>query len=1158
MDVQRNSAIFDYFCKLMEVKELFDICRQLAGEEPSATATHRMHELLVLCCSEGCRREGGTFGGLFAQVDFLCKRYGIANEEKREVQTMRRHSNSYDPANDQEWTYDLRALALLVSAVFGESVPGELRRLLPSQSRPREKGLRINRRYLRCIVQSWDEHVVHATTDDGEVVIDYANQSEGRDFRYLRKILREGMQLNLLDCYMDSGEGRVVTPGLVVVEPDFLLDISSVAACFTNYGHHPLLYTVNRLKPKPNTQAVLLGNFAGTALDELIHSGADASLSAMLKRSFREQALRFCACNDFDAEQFKRDAELQTNNIRQAVDVLFNTDSSLQDSSLSSLHSPLSTLHSPLPKALLEPSFVCEQLGLQGRVDLMTSDMTLLVEQKSGKNPKIEHQSHDQHGMQLESHYVQLLLYYGILRQNFGRTSQTVDIRLLYSRYPAAQGLMSVSYYQQLFREAIRLRNQIVATELLVAREGFGRILPLLTPAVIYKGIAKDRIFHEYVEPELMELTAQLAALTPIERAYYERMMTFVYREQACQKLGNGETRLQHSGGATCDTWLMPLSEKQETGSIITNLSICKRERSNPYSGYDLITLSLPHSSLEDSSLFTLHSSLEDSSLFTLHSSLNFRRGDMVFLYAYKEHPDVRQSILYKGSIEELGTSQVTVLLNNGQQRPDLLPMKDTLWAIEHASTDASASAQMRSLHQFICASPDRKALLLGQRPPKAAAHHPSPESVEVGFRLFQDYFLLVGPPGTGKTSMAMRFMVEDSLGTPGSQLLLMSYTNRAVDEICAMLESAHVDYLRVGSEASCDPLFRSRLLEASLSHIGKLSEMKEYIQQTRVVVATTSTVQSRQEILQLKHFSLCIVDEASQILEPSLIGLLSSDHIDRFVLIGDHKQLPAVVQQSEEDARVADQLLIDICIDDCRQSLFERLLRWEHRCGRTQFVYTLNHQGRMHPDVARFPSTAFYAEEHLDIVPLPHQQADSLGYDLPAEDRLDCILKEHRVAFFDCDSSLEDSSLFTLHSSLQEARLVAQLLRRIHRFYGSRFSATKTVGVIVPYRNQIAMIRQEIALLDIPELLDISIDTVERYQGSQRDVIIYSFTVTRQYQLDFLAANTFVENGHLIDRKLNVALTRARCQMLMTGCARVLSQNPLFRQLIQQYRCDL
>jgi superfamily I DNA and/or RNA helicase len=134
----------------------------------------------------------------------------------------------------------------------------------------------------------------------------------------------------------------------------------------------------------------------------------------------------------------------------------------------------------------------------------------------------------------------------------------------------------------------------------------------------------------------------------------------------------------------------------------------------------------------------------------------------------------------------------------------------------------------------------------------------------------------------------------------------------------------------------------------------------------------------------------------------------------------------------------------------------------------------------------------------------------------------------------------------------------VAQLLRRIHRFYGSRFSAAKTVGVIVPYRNQIAMIRREIDLLGIPELLDISIDTVERYQGSQRDVIIYSFTVTRQYQLDFLAANTFVENGHLIDRKLNVALTRARCQMLMTGCARVLCQNPLFRQLIQQYRCNL
>jgi superfamily I DNA and/or RNA helicase len=132
---------------------------------------------------------------------------------------------------------------------------------------------------------------------------------------------------------------------------------------------------------------------------------------------------------------------------------------------------------------------------------------------------------------------------------------------------------------------------------------------------------------------------------------------------------------------------------------------------------------------------------------------------------------------------------------------------------------------------------------------------------------------------------------------------------------------------------------------------------------------------------------------------------------------------------------------------------------------------------------------------------------------------------------------------------------MVADLLRRIYRQYGAeRFDADHSVGVIVPYRNQIAMIRHEIEALGIPALLDISIDTVERYQGSQRDVIIYSFTVRQPYQLDFLTANCFESGGKVIDRKLNVAMTRARKQLLMTGNTSVLSQNPIFAELIKRF----
>ena len=171
---------------------------------------------------------------------------------------------------------------------------------------------------------------------------------------------------------------------------------------------------------------------------------------------------------------------------------------------------------------------------------------------------------------------------------------------------------------------------------------------------------------------------------------------------------------------------------------------------------------------------------------------------------------------------------------------------------------------------------------------------------------------------------------------------------------------------------------------------------------------------------------SVQAVDEALQILEPYIVGLLSSKQIDRFILIGDHKQLPAVV---------------------------------------------------------------------------------------------------------------------------------ADLLRRLYRQIGSdRFDVNRSIGVIVTYRHQITLIRREIAQLGIPQLLDISIDTVERYQGSQRDVIIYAFGVQDADGLEFLTANCFEEDGRTIDRKLNVAMTRARKQLLMTGFPSVLNRNPIYAELIRRY----
>ena len=834
----------------------------------------------------------------------------------------------------------------------------------------------------------------------------------------LENELFEGLKVSVLD------------DGLQVVEPDVLVDISTIAACFQDYGHHPLAYLINRLKPMSNTAPILLGNFAGTALDQIIHDPA-ADFGDMLRTSFSEQALQFCTCEDFNPAKFKTDALHQVNNIREAVDVLFE--------------------EYDRDKALLEPSFVCKALGLRGRVDLMTSDMRLLVEQKSGKKWA---------GFR-EAHYVQVLLYYGVLRHNFQLDADSVDIRLLYSKYPASQGLLDVANNDTLFREAIHLRNLIVAMEMKIAREGFASVLPLLQPDVLLQRQEKSEFFHRYVRPEIERTLLPLRSLAAPELDYMERMVTFVFREQFAQRLA------------------------QDTDDEL-------------------------------------------------------RRGDMVYYCRKDGDPDLCHHILSKGMIERIDDDEITVWSNdNRQDIPETLSKEH--YAIEPATTDATTTAALRSLMAFCGASPQKRHLLMGTQPPRqdptlqlSRSYHPAYDDILLHAKQARDYFLLQGPPGTGKTSMALRFLVEEALAAATSHqpsaILLTAYTHRAVDEICAMLEDSGQDYLRLGSETSCDPRFAHRLLSSAFSERPKLSDIRQRLERVPIVVSTTLTLLTRPFLLSMKHFSLCIVDEASQILEPYIVGLLSSDSIDRFILIGDHKQLPAVVAQADDEPR----------LHGCRLSLFERLLRQEREAGRQAFVGLLQHQGRMHPDIAAFPNAFFYRHEQLQPVPCPHQLETDLDYGEPSEDALDDQLKRHRVLFLPADD---------------EASVVVDVLRRLYRQIGSeRFDAARSIGIIVTYRHQIAQIHRKLVQLGLPQLETITIDTVERYQGSQRDVIIYSTGVQDQDGLDFLTSNSFEEDGHTIDRKLNVAMTRARKQLIITGQEALLRKNAIFSELIAHY----
>jgi len=1093
--------------------ELFHRILSIIEAEVDTPVNKLLHETLVLTCSEGLAGSNLAFGNLFAQVDFLCKKHHVTFSDTIAIQNMRRASNRAENMPHEELMYACRALAVFVSAVFDTDIPSFLVRRIPVEDMPQREYRHIDYHNIRGLVSEVSDDTFTVNIDQNatekQLTIHLKPHQE-----YLKNLLQIGSQVNLID--VDTAKEA----SIIVYEPDYLIDISSIARCFTDYGHHPLSYLINAMSPTANSQAILLGNFAGTALDDIINGNGHYIWRETFKKNFKDKALEYCTCDDLNRkEDFRTAALRQTQNIQQIVAELFGDFHG-------DLMQPQTNVTFNREKAILEPSFVCEQLGLQGRADLMTTDFKLLVEQKSGNNYNIQtHQPNEYGSFQKEEHYVQLLLYYGVLRQNFHVPSNKIDMRLLYSKYPLPGGLVVVNFYQKLFREAIGLRNRIVAHEYSFALNGFEGTTDMLSADIINEKKLATPFYFKYIQPRLDAVINPLHNLSPLEKAYYERMMTFVYREQLAAKVGEQEG----VGNSTADLWNMPLANKKEAGNIYTDLTIAAKAKSKDINGFDIITLNVPNQG-------------EDF-------LPNFRLGDLVYLYSYlpSEGPDVRNSLLFKGNLIEIHTDSVTVKTVNP------IPKEGNVWAIEHSGSDIGGTSAIRSLHQFITSAPKCRQLLLAQRVPEQDTtlqltrnYHPTYDPLLLKAFQAKDYFLLVGPPGTGKTSMALQFMVREALAKDES-ILLMSYTNRAVDEICGMLSENAIDYIRIGSEYCCDKRYKSHLLSEYIENNPRLNVIREQLMASRVIVGTTSTLQSKSYIFRLKSFSMAIIDEASQILEPNLVGLLS--HLPKFILIGDYKQLPAVVQQEANVSAVHNTLLHEIGLTNCRNSLFERLIHVEEAAQRTHFMGVLRAQGRMHPAVAAFPNRMFYFKERLKPVPLPHQLEEQLDYNLPSENTLDDALKAHRMLFI--------PSAFCAHPQLSdkvnpsEAKIVARILARIQRFYGPSFDANQIVGVIVPYRNQIAMIRKEIEKLGITGLEKISIDTVERYQGSQRDVIIYSFTIQHRYQLDFLTANCFEEDGHIIDRKLNVAITRARKQMIMTGCRSILEQDAVFKELI-------
>lgn len=1153
----------------------------LLDSERHALVRKEMHDTLSLATEYALMREEMSYGNLFSKVDYLARKHHIQEAEVRQIHTLRRHSNFQDTMSREDALYDLLALARFVAAVFSTSVPESLIKRLPAVYRAQARSPQKRYRTLRCVVTEWTRDSLKVTIDGFEDGALKTAMPTKEDMQTLLPFLRKGTFLSLLDAEQSAKdkEADIIRPKAVVFEPDFLLDISAVASLFHDFGHHPLLYTLNKMLPKVNNIHTLLGNFAGEVVDEAVTHREGTSFHKALRENFKQKALEFATAKDFTATAFKTNAEAQTRNAIAAVDTLFK--------------------EHDRERALVEPSFVSPELGLQGRVDLMTGDLKLLVEQKSSKNFALETGWRNASGnLYEEKHYVQLLLYYAVLGYRYGITLRTSDFLLLYSKYEPKRGLQRINIYRQLMYEALRLRNQIVAFEMLIAEKGFQSVSPLLTPDVLNEKSLSTKFFLTYELPRLKVYQEALESWSETEREYFFCLATASYKEQLQGKIGGRE----HQGSCISDLWNLPLATKLSTGSILAGLSLLKAESQEEGFGVDTLTFLYAETPAWQGAEANAKGAEDDSNganggmeseEYQEICAPNFRLGDRVVVYPYKKgtSPNAKDSLLLTGQIARMNAEGVVVILTNGQRSTGTLtrmnptidrPKTDdrqsgrsgktgkTVFAIEHAPLGSSNDMDMRSLFAWSTAEKCRKDLILGLLPPEKDAgkrlsrpYHKDLDGVLEKIAQMKDYFLLIGPPGTGKTSMAMRFIVEEELQNANASVLLAAYTNRAVDEICAMLQNAGIDFLRIGNRYSADQRFHSNLLDDVARKKPSLSAIVDKISSTRVIVATTCQLMAKSYLFNIKRFSLAVFDEASQLTEAGLVGLLAAysgdgsgkPAIGKFVLIGDHKQLPAVVQTPSWQCQVKSPKLREIGLFHTNASLFERLLWLERERKCDDFVGVLHKYGRMHPQIAEFCSTHFYEKEHILPVLLPHQRECGIS-DKVYKSHAKSVLAKEREIFVPSASSGKSTHTGD-KSNKDEAEIVALLIKHLYAIHQQSWDNMKTVGVIVPYRNQIALIRQELCRLGIASISDISIDTVERYQGSQREIVIFSLTATRPYQMDFLSATTFEEDGHLIDRKLNVALTRARRQMIVTGNPGIMQTNAVYRSFLHHLQSE-
>ena len=567
----------------------------------------------------------------------------------------------------------------------------------------------------------------------------------------------------------------------------------------------------------------------------------------------------------------------------------------------------------------------------------------------------------------------------------------------------------------------------------------------------------------------------------------------------------------------------------------------------------------------ENSSLFTHHSSLK---YFSFTGTVSYVDGDRMVITV----PDSAPLLDLQQSTEPIGVQ---------------LSFDETSYKLMFEALDRVMKAKNNRLAYLRdLFYSHQKAGRFSFAPMKFPWLNPTQERAVNEVLWAKDVAIVHGPPGTGKTTTLVEAINETLMRE--SQVLVCAQSNMAVDWISEKLVDRGINVLRIGNPTRVNDKMlgftyerrfeshpdypqlwairkairelRKNRKKGSENYHQKMDRLKsraaeieirinsELFGEARVIACTL--VGSAHRLLEGMKFGTLFIDEAAQALEAAC--WIPMKRASRVILAGDHCQLPPTVKS------------IAALRAGLGKTLMERIAE-----NKPEVVTLLKIQYRMNDEIMRFSSDWFYGGKVESAPQIKYRSV--LDYDHPIT-WIDTGegSEERRVKSEEFNSSSDDasegseeqenSSLFTHHSSLYKEQFVGESFGRINKAeaeltlltlaeYFTKIGKQRVlsesidVGIISPYRAQVQYLKKLIKKYEFfkPYRRLISVNTVDGFQGQERDVILISL----------VRSNDEGQIGFLKDlRRMNVAMTRARMKLIILGNKDTMTKHPFYKKL--------